>query len=147
MSDRKEPRAVSSNIYWSGAFIAFGLPFLGLEALGLIYGVSPGNSVLLQSYHFVILLLYIMGGMVGGFLVTQRSSVGWTQGGIVTGVMGYVLDQVVHTVLYGWNVIGDNFTMAGLILGSIFGAFIADYMEKRLKEEEPLDGASSSELS
>ena len=79
--------------------------------------------------------------------MAQRSSVGWTQGGIVTGVMGYVLDQVVHTVLYGWNVIGDNFTMAGLILGSILGAFIADYLEKRLKEDDSFDEASSSETS
>ena len=144
MGAQKEQPRISSNVYWSGAFIAFGVPFLGLEALGLIYGVTPSNSVLLHSYRFVILFLHVIGGMAGGFLVTQRSSVGWTQGGIVTGVMAYVLERVVHTVLYGWNVIGDNFTMAGLILGSILGAFIADYLEKRMNDEEPpeTEGAS-----
>ena len=149
MGAQKEQPSISSKIYWSGAFIAFGVPFLGIEALGLLYGVSPSNSLLLESYRFVILFLHIMGGMVGGFLVTQRSSVGWTQGGIVTGVMAYVLEQIVHTVLYGWNVIGDNFTMAGLILGSILGAFIADYIEKRMKPEELLgeDANLSSDIS
>ena len=144
MGEEKEQRSVSSNIYWSGAFIAFGIPFLGIEALGLIYGVSPSNSLLLHSYQSVIIFLYVIGGMLGGYLVTQRSSVGWTQGGIVTGVMAYVLDQVVHSVLYGWNVIGDNFTMAGLILGSILGAFIADYLDKRIKNDEALEEDDSS---
>jgi hypothetical protein len=140
MGAQKDQKRINSNIYWSGAFIAFGIPFLGIEILGLFYGVSPSNSVLLQSYRFVILFLHIMGGMVGGYLVAQRSTVGWQQGGIVTGVMAYVLEQVVHTVLYGWNVIGDNFTMAGMILGSVLGAFIAEYMTNRIKDEEPQQG-------
>ena len=123
MGEEKEQRSVSSNIYWSGAFIAFGIPFLGIEALGLIYGVSPSNSLLLHSYQSVIIFLYVIGGMLGGYLVTQRSSVGWTQGGIVT---------------------GDNFTMAGLILGSILGAFIADYLDKRIKNDEALEEDDSS---
>jgi len=148
MGAQKEQRTVSSNIYWSGAFIAFGIPFLGIEALGLLNGVSPSSPALLESYRIVILFLHIMGGMFGGYLVTQKSSVGWTQGGIVTGVMAYVLEQVVHTVLYGWNVIGDNYTMAGMILGSVVGALISDYLDRRMKEEDVVDDAeSSSELS
>ncbi len=146
MGAQKEKR-ISSNVYWSGAFIAFGVPFLGIEALGLLYGVSPSNPVLLESYRTVILFLHIMGGMIGGYLVTQKSTIGWTQGGIVTGVMAYVIEQVVHTVLYGWNVIGDNFTMAGMILGSIVGALISDYLDRRMKEEASDDAETSSELS
>ena len=147
MGAQEEQQSTSSNIYWSGAFIAFGIPFLGIEALGLLYGVSPSNSDLLYNYQYVIIFLHVIGGMIGGFLVTQRSSVGWTQGGIVTGVMAYVLEQIVHTVLYGWGVIGNNFTMAGMILGSIIGAFIADYLDKRMNnEEDTSDEAVDSSL-
>lgn len=134
MAVQKEQKT-TSKIYWAGAYIAFGVPFLGLELLGVLYQVSPNNADLQLNLRFIILFLHIAGGLVGGFLVVLKSSIDWRQGGLVTGVMAYVLEQIVHTVLYGWNSVGDGFTMAALILGSVIGAFIS---ETRLKGKDKI---------
>jgi hypothetical protein len=125
----------SSKFYWAGAYIAFGVPFLGLELLGLLYGVSPSNAELQSNMHLIIIMLHFLGGLSGGFLINLRSSVGWQQGGIVTGVLAYVLEQIVHMALYGWDSIGDAYTMFALIGGALFGAFISEYtdVKNRLK--------------
>ncbi len=131
MVAQKEDSKKTSQIYWAGAYIAFGIPFLGLELLGILNGVSPANADLQNNMRLIILLLHLAGGLVGGYLVTMRSSVGWLQGGIVTGVMAYVLEEIVHTVLYGWRAIGDQFTMFALLLGSVIGAMVYEYIDSK----------------
>lgn len=125
----------SSRYYWAGAYIAFGVSFIGLELLGVLNGVSPSDAEFQSSLRFIIIILHLTGGLSGGFLVNLRSSVGWLQGGIVTGVMAYVLEQIVHTVLYGWGTVGDEFTMFALIGGSLIGSFLLENtdLKNRLK--------------
>ena len=120
-------------IYWAGAYIAFGVPFLGLELLGILYRISPDNGDFQQNLRIIILILHIIGGLSGGFSVVLKSSVDWRQGGLVTGVMAYVVEQIVHTALYGWGSVGDVFTMTALISSSVLGAFIS---EKRLNKNK-----------
>ena len=136
MAAQKEQKTMSK-IYWAGAYIAFGVPFLGLELLGILYRISPDNIDLQQNLRFIILILHIVGGLSGGFSVVLKSSVDWRQGGLVTGVMAYVVEQIVHTVLYGWGSVGDVFTMTALILSSILGAFISEKRLNKNKDSTP----------
>jgi hypothetical protein len=50
----------------------------------------------------------------------------------VTGVLAYIIIQIVHTVLYGWGAIGDAYTMIALIGGSVAGSTIYDSQVRRL---------------
>ena len=106
MVAHEEENKTSSQIYWAGAFIAFGVSFLGI-------------------------ILNIVGGFAGGYLVTMKSTFGWVQGGIVTGVMAIVLLFVFQGVLYGLGVIGDQLTMFVMLLGSVLGAFSYEHTDLR----------------
>jgi hypothetical protein len=154
MVAQKEESKATSQIYWAGAFIAFGIPFLWLELLGLIYGVSPANTDLQSNMRLLIILFNLIGGFSGGYLVTMKSTVGWLQGGIVTGVMAYVLLEIVHAVLYGLGVVGDQFTMFALLLGSLIGAYSYEYTDlknlinigaKKNSDAEKTDDAEKSD--
>jgi len=111
-------------IYFAGAYISFGVAFIGVEALGLLYGVSPADAELQSSLHAVIAALYLLGGFVGGFLVAKRSEGDLVQAGTVSGVLAYILLQIVHATLYGWGSIGSSYTIIALIGGSAAGAAV-----------------------
>lgn len=136
MASQKEQKNISK-IYWAGAYIAFGVPFLGLELLGVLFRISPDTINFQQNLRVIILILHIVGGLSGGFSVVLKSSIDWRQGGLVTGVMAYVVEQIVHTVLYGWGSVGDGFTMTALILSSILGAFISEKRLNKNKDSTP----------
>jgi hypothetical protein len=131
MAAQKEPEK-PRRIYFASAYIAFGIAFLGVEFLGLIFGVSPADPVLQANLHVVIIGFYLLGGIVSGFLVAKRSQGDRIQAGTVTGVLAYIILQVVHAVLYGWGSIGDVYTMIALIGGSVAGSMIYDSQARRL---------------
>lgn len=126
MEDQKKQ---NSKIYWAGAYISFGISFIALEILAVIFNVTPANFAFQERFRLLIVIIYICAGLIGGFLVAAKSNVSWQQGGIVSGVMAYVIEQIVHAVLYGWNSVGDVFTMFALIGGSILGAAIYEYTD------------------
>ncbi len=138
MEPKAEPRE-TSRYYWAGAYIAFGISFLGIELLALLNGVSPTDPGLQSSLRLIIILIHLTGGLSGGFLVNLRSTVGWLQGGIITGVMAFVLEQIVHTVLYGWGAIGDDITMYALIGGSVLGSLALEFTDIKKKKEKPIE--------
>jgi len=144
MEPKTEPKE-TSRYYWAGAYIAFGVSFLGIELLALLNGVSPADTELQSRMRIIIILIYLAGGLAGGFLVNLRSTVGWLQGGIVTGVMAYVLEQVIHTVLYGWGAIGDDITMYALIGGSIVGALALEFTDIKKKREKTVENGEEKE--
>ena len=144
MEPKTEPKE-TSRYYWAGAYIAFGVSFLGIELLALLNGVSPADTELQSRMRLIIILIHLVGGLAGGFLVNLRSTVGWLQGGIVTGVMAYVLEQVIHTVLYGWGAIGDDITMYALIGGSIVGALALEFTDIKKKREKTVEKGEEKE--
>lgn len=144
MEPKTEPKE-TSRYYWAGAYIAFGVSFLGIELLALLNGVSPADTELQSRMRLIIILIHLAGGLAGGFLVNLRSTVGWLQGGIVTGVMAYVLEQVIHTVLYGWGAIGDDITMYALIGGSIVGALALEFTDIKKKREKTVEKGEEKE--
>jgi len=129
MAVEKKP----SRLYFAGAYISFGIAFIGVELLALIYGVSPADPELQANLSIVIVGLHLLGGIVGGFLVAKRSQGDRLQSGTVTGVLAYVIEQIVHAVLYGWGAVGDVYTMLALIGGSMAGAVSYDSQVKRMQ--------------
>jgi hypothetical protein len=108
-------------VYFAGASLAFGLPFLIIELLALIYG---GSESVQNVFSTLVVALHLIGGLLGGYSAARIAKGDLVRVGTVTGVLAYILQQVVYTIFYGWGAVGDALTMVGLIGGSTVGAVI-----------------------
>jgi len=130
MSADKAPRT-PRRIIFAGANIAFGISFIGLELLGLINGVSPADPDLQANMSLLIVGINLLGGYAGGYLVAKNAPGDALQQGTLTGVLAYIIQQIVHATLYGWGAIGNAFTTLALIGGAVAGAVLLDSQMKR----------------
>lgn len=120
MTGEKEQRD-SFRVYFAGASLAFGVPFLMIELLALIYGSSER---VLSVFSTLFIVLHLVGGLIGGYSAARIAKGDLIRVGTVTGVLAYILQQVVYTIFYGGGAVGDALTMVGLIGGSTVGAVI-----------------------
>ena len=120
MTGEKEQRD-SFRVYFAGASLAFGVPFLMIELLALIYGSSER---VLSVFSTLFIVLHLVGGLIGGYSAARIAKGDLIRVGTVTGVLAYILQQVVYTIFYGGGAVGDVLTMVGLIGGSTVGAVI-----------------------
>jgi hypothetical protein len=124
----KTPR----RIIFAGANIAFGVSYIGLELLGLLYGVSPANPDLQANLNLVIVGMNLLGGYAGGYLTAKNHRGDALQQGTLIGVLAYIIQQIVFATLYGWGVVGNGFTTLALIGGSMAGALLYESQMKKL---------------
>jgi hypothetical protein len=117
----EEEEKDSFRVYFAGASLAFGLPFLIIELLALIYGDSER---VLSVFSTLVVALHLVGGLLGGYSAARIAKGDLIRVGTVTGVLAYIIQQVVYTIFYGWGAVGDALTMIGLIGGATVGAFI-----------------------
>ena len=117
----EEEQRDSFRVYFAGASLAFGLPFLIIELLALIYGDS---EKVLSIFSTLFILLHLVGGLLGGYSAARIAKGDLIRVGTVTGVLAYIIQQVVYTIFYGGGAVGDALTMVGLIGGSTIGAVI-----------------------
>jgi hypothetical protein len=111
----------SFRVYFAGASLAFGLPFLMIELLALFYG---GSERVLSVFSTLFVVMHLVGGLVGGYSAARIAKGDLVRVGTVTGVLAYIIQQVVYTIFYGGGAVGDALTMLGLIGGSTVGAVI-----------------------
>jgi len=119
-------------VIFAGANIAFGVSFIGLEFLGLLYGVSPADPGLQANLNLLIVAINLLGGYVGGYLVAKNTQGDTLQHGTLTGVLAYIIQQIVHATLYGFGAVGNAFTTLALIGGAMAGAVLYGSHVKRL---------------
>lgn len=153
MTGEKEQRD-SFRVYFAGASLAFGVPFLMIELLALIYGSSER---VLSVFSTLFIVLHLVGGLIGGYSAARIAKGDLIRVGTVTGVLAYIIQQVVYTIFYGGGAVGDALTMLGLIGGSTVGAVIyksrvdaySRIKSRRIeeKEEETEDEEESQEPS
>jgi len=155
MTGEKEQRD-SFRVYFAGASLAFGVPFLMIELLALIYG---GSERVLSVFSTLFIALHLVGGLVGGYSAARIAKGDLIRVGTVTGVLAYIIQQVVYTIFYGGGAVGDALTMVGLIGGSTVGAVIyksrvdayarikSRRIEKEKEKEEIEDGEDQAQPS
>ncbi len=111
-------------IYFAGASLAFGFPLILVEIIGVIGGLRLIDEFSLV-YSISFILLHLLGGLLGGALVVknmpERDHI---KSGLVTGLLAYLLHQFTYVVFYSAGVLGDPYTLLGLVGGSTAGAFI-----------------------
>jgi hypothetical protein len=118
---QEEDQRDSFRVYFAGASLAFGLPFLTLESLALIYRDSER---VLSAFSTLFIALHLVGGLLGGYSAARIAKGDLIRVGTVTGVLAYIIHQIVYTIFYGRGAVGDALTMLGIIGGSMAGAVI-----------------------
>lgn len=114
----------SFQIYFAGASLAFGFPLLVGEIVGGIIGTSLYNDFS-ETFSIIYVLIHLIGGLLGGALVARNVPEQETlKSGAITGLLGYVFHQIIYFIFFGAGVIGDPYTLVGLVGGSIIGAFL-----------------------
>jgi hypothetical protein len=116
MSDQKR-----FQIYFAGASLAFGLPFLIVEIMGLIVGDEFSEYSVIIG--FIYISIHAFGGLLGGALVArnvQREEM--IRSAAISGLMAYLLHQIIYYLFFGASVIGDPYTLFALLGGSIAGS-------------------------
>jgi len=148
----EEEQRDSFRVYFAGASLAFGLPFLIIELLALIYGDSER---VLSVFSTLFIALHLVGGLLGGYSAARIAKGDLIRVGTVTGVLAYIIQQVVYTIFYGGGAVGDALTMVGLIGGSTVGAIIyksrvdaySRIKRRKIEEEETENGEEGQEPS
>lgn len=148
----EEEQRDSFRIYFAGASLAFGVPFLTIELLALIYGDSER---VLSVFSTLFIALHLVGGLLGGYSAARIAKGDLIRVGTVTGVLAYIIQQVVYTIFYGGGAVGDALTMVGLIGGSTVGAIIyksrvdaySRIKRRKIEEEETENGEEGQEPS
>ena len=132
MSDQQKQ---SFQILFAGASVAFGLPFLLIEVLGLIVGIELYNTYQ-TLFGAVYISLYVLGGIVGSSLATRTVEMKQiTRAGVITGLIAFFIQQIVSFIFFGAGVLGDTYTLFALVGGSIMGSLYTRQNRKRLEKE------------
>lgn len=145
-----DPNKQIFQIYFAGASLAFGLPFLIIELISLV--VSPEY----YNEHSVFLgIVYItvqsLGGVIGGALVARRvERKDILRAGGVTGLMAFLLHQIIYFLFYGTVALGDTYTLFSLFGGSLVGSLIIRQRPQKIEEktetkEEPTEEKKEEE--
>ncbi|MBN2334226.1 hypothetical protein JXL21_01620 [Candidatus Bathyarchaeota archaeon] len=89
----------------------------------------------MDLYFNLFIGLHLIGGVLGGYLAARGAKGDLIRVGTVTGVMAFIIQQIVYTVFYGRGAVGDAYTMIGIIGGAVSGAVIyktkADMAQRR----------------
>ncbi len=123
-------------IYFSGASLAFGFPLLVGEIFGGIADAFLSNDFSV-SFSIIYILLHLIGGLLGGSLVARNvPEQEAIKSGAITGMLAYLFHQIVYFVFFGAGVIGDPYTLATLLGGSVIGAFPYGKLGGRLGQKK-----------
>lgn len=122
-------------ILFAGASVAFGVPFLLIEVIGLIIGFELYNTYP-TLFGVLYISLYVLGGILGSSLATRKVELGQiTRFGVLTGLIAFFIQQIVYFIFFGAGVLGDTYSMFALLGGSIMGSIYTRQNRKRLEKE------------
>ena len=131
-----DPKKQLFKIYFAGASLSFGLPFLIVELISLLVGEELYNAYSV-IFGFVYISLHILGGLLGGALVARHvEKEDILRTAVTSGLMAYLLHQVIYYLFYGASFIGDSYTLFALMSGSTFGALYIRQKRSKIKEEK-----------
>lgn len=126
----------ATSYYFAGASLAFGLPLLLLEILGLAYSLNLDSGLVEPWFNSIYLGLHLLSGALSGVLVGRNSSENWFRVGGITGLLAYILQQIIYLIFYGTRAIGDIYALSVLLGGCLSGAFIGKTYMKAVENED-----------
>jgi len=136
-----EANKQSFRIYFAGASLAFGLPFLIIEIIATVVNVDLFKAYK-TMFGVIYVSLYLVGGFVGGALVARKTGEkNKLRVGVTTGLMAFLLQQTMSFIFYGTDLMGDPYTLFAVSGGAIVGAL---YSKPKNKEKKPVEAKTSA---
>ena len=137
-----EPQKKNSQMFLAGACIAFGIPFLLIEIISLLVGVEFFDAYK-DLFGVLYISLHVLGGIVGGSLVARHIEMKHIlRGGVITGMLAFLMQQVISFIFFGAGVVGDTYTMFALLGGCIMGSLLTRQNRKNAEKEAKEKAAS-----
>lgn len=113
--------------YMTGAFVAFGIVLLASEALGAYFDwAGLGVGSIGRDLLGLFIILHLVGGSVGGYLVGGRTRKDAIRAGATTGLFAYLL-EFTHNLIFSGAFHGSLYAALGFFFGGALGASYAGY--------------------
>lgn len=142
-----DPQKQLFKIYFAGASLSFGFPFFLVELISLFVGEEFFNEYSV-IFGVVYMSLHLIGGLLGGALVSRRvMKADILRSAATSGLLAYLLHQIIYYLFYGTSVVGDTYTLFALLGGSIVGAFYMRQKRNQIIEEENVEEKEEEDLS
>lgn len=102
-----------------------------IQAIEMYYGYtgSDPQSPLPSPLINIIMATHTLAGALGGYLVARRSGRNLVRVGAITAVLAYIMESV-YNLFFG-QVVGNIWSLVGLVVGGIMGALLAQYQRGR----------------
>ena len=129
--------------YLAGAALAFGIILLTSEILRIIYGsANIGEGDELYSLIFDIYLsAHLIGGFLGGYLVSRVKRSDYIQTGTITAILAYIFEFVYNLIVLTTRT--DIYAIASLLIGGIIGAM---FFRAKIERERIASAKKPEEL-
>ena len=140
-----DPQKQLFKIYFAGASLSFGFPFFLVELISLFVGEGFLNDYSV-IFGFIYISLHLIGGLLGGALVARRvEKADIFRSAATSGLLAYILHQIIYYLFYGTSVVGDTYTLFALLGGSIVGALYIRQKRSKIIEEENVEEEKEEE--
>ncbi len=115
--------------YLAGAVLALGINILMLQLIAALYGIPGlGWGELMDQWSWTFapfIIVHILGGVVGGYLVGLRRVGESFTPGVATAVMAYVLEYI-YQILFEGSFQGSLWALICLVGGGVFGSIASE---------------------
>jgi uncharacterized membrane protein len=124
--------------YIAGGAISFGIIILLLEGFRYLFLTVEMENIR-DVYDRITILFYvvhIVGGSIGSHMVARKKNDKYIQIGLVTGIIGFIIEYGFFYVSEG-SFIGGYITLILILIGSVSGALIS-MIQRRLTGAQDL---------
>ena len=110
--------------YAAGAAIIFGIVLFTFQLITLILLMLGKAQEDIPALDIIYILVHIIGGVLGSYLVARRVEEDHLQVGVVTVVMAYLFEAI-YSLIFGQTLLTDMYVLGSLIIGGLIGAILA----------------------
>lgn len=116
--------------YIAGASLAFGIVLLTLQLLGVYYEFIGLGWEEMTGYDagwllILFVVIHILGGLVGGYLVSRRREMESFRPGVITAVIAYIIEYIYQLLFEGFFP-GSLWALICYVGGGVFGSIAAE---------------------
>jgi predicted MFS family arabinose efflux permease len=127
--------------YIAGGAISFGIIILLLEGFRYLFLYLTVEMENIRDVHdkisIIFYVIHIVGGSIGSYMVARKKNDKYIQIGLVTGIIGFIIEYGFFYVSEG-SFIGGYITLILILVGSTVGALIS-MIQRRITGAQDLD--------
>jgi len=119
--------------YLAGGLVAFGIVFLTFQIISLYYdylGVRR-SDLYADALSILFVVIHMMGGALGGYLVGRKMEHKGVDAGMLTGVIACAIEYAFYVIFEG-SFPGGFWAWLSFVIGGLTGSLFAISRRRRL---------------